>query len=502
MARLKPPATPKYITDLETLEFIWGPPETILTEADLRGYQNWMSRMVEKKPGVYLGAEMGLGKTGSVLKAVADLLATGEVKNVLIIAPLYVAEETWPEEIAKWEFARHLRYRIVTGTEEERIASLRYGPCEVTIINRENLLWLLRKIGLKRWVFDMVVYDEASRLKRGALRTKQNKRADGTMSKPKLTELGVLNAVRHKTKKLVELSGTPSPNGLIDLWGPIYAIDAGARLGNSMTAYKRRWFREDRWTNKVEPFEHSQAQITEQLDDVFFSLKSEDYLDLPRLIPVPHMITLSKSEMKLYREFEREAAIELREGQDDPVMIEAVNAGVLTGKLLQFANGSLYDADGNDHLVHTKKLDVLGSIYEEACGAPILVAYSFKFDKNAILKRFPAARVFGTSRSDKRDWNAGRIPMMLLHPASAGHGLNFQFGSNIAVWYGLNWSLELYLQFIKRLWRPGQKEERVFLHKILARGTADLDVDRALVRRGVTQDSITDAVRVRLERAA
>lgn len=493
---------PKHITDLEILELIWGPPERILTEADLREYQRWMVKTIKKRAKVYLGAEMGLGKTGATLKAIVDLLAEGAISRVLIVAPLYVAEETWPEEIQKWEFARHLRYRIVTGTEPERIAALREGPCEITIINRENLLWLLRKLGRKRWRFDMIVYDEASRLKRGATWSKPNTRKDGTKSQPRMTELGVLNAVRETTKYLVELSGTPSPNGLIDLWGPIYAIDGGRRLGTSITAYKRRWFREDRWTQKVEPFDHSHREILSAIDDVFYSLKSEDYLNLPPLIEVDHAVKLSAREMDGYRELERESALEVMDRWGEPEVIEAVNNGVLTGKLLQYANGSLYGADGTDHPIHTRKLDVLESIFEEAAGMPILVAYSFQFDKDAIRKRFPVARVFGESRSDKRDWNAGKIPMLVIHPASAGHGLNFQFGSNIAVWYGLTWSLELYQQFIKRLWRSGQKEDRVFLHRILARGTADYDVLRALTRKGATQDSITDAVRVRLQRAA
>jgi hypothetical protein len=205
--------------------------------------------------------------------------------------------------------------------------------------------------------------------------------------------------------------------------------------------------------------------------------------------------------MAQYRELEREASLEIKGRWGDPEVVEAVNNGVLVGKLLQFANGSLYGEDGVDHPIHTKKLDVLESILEESGGKPLLVAYSFQFDKQAILKRFPFAKVFGESENDKRHWNAGKYPMMLMHPASAGHGLNFQAGSNIAVWFGLNWSLELYLQFIKRLWRSGQKEDRVLLPTILAANTADYDVYRALGKKGATQDNITDAVRVRLEAA-
>jgi SNF2 family DNA or RNA helicase len=328
-----------------------------------------------------------------------------------------------------------------------------------------------------------------------------------------MTELGCLVRVANKTKKLVELSGTPSPNGLIDLFGPIFAIDQGKRLGNSITAYKRRWFREDKYTNKVEPFEHSEKEIMEKISDVFYSLKEEDYLDLPPLIVRDHEVTLGKKAKEAYRTMEREMALQVEEEGGFEEVVEAVNKGVLTGKLLQIANGSIYtgpiwDEDTEGWLpkksvkLHDQKLDVLESIIEEAAGTPILLAYSFQFDKDAIVKRFPYARVFGEGRNDKRDWDRGKIKLLVTHPASAGHGLNFQSASNIAVWYGLTWSAELYQQFVKRLHRSGQKKDRVFLHRILAKGTADIDVARVLNERRVTQDRITNAVRVRLRKAA
>lgn len=496
------PFAPKHLTDIEAVEMIYGPPDEILTYDHFRPYQRWMAKKIIEEPGVYLGAEMGLGKTAATLYAISQLLARGEVKRILIIAPLRVAEETWPEEIAKWDFARHLRYRVVTGTADERKAALRYGPCDITIVNRENLLWLMKGLGMKRWRFDMIVYDEASRLKKGVLLTNPKPNKSGDTPPPRRTELGCLHRVHTKTKKIVELSGTPSPNGLIDLYGPIFAIDQGKRLGSSITAYKRRWFREDHDTRKVEPFPHSEREIMEKIDDVFFSLKEEDYLDLPPLIPVDHKVQMSKKELAGYREFEREMAYEVVNRWGEPEVIEAVNNGVLTGKLLQYANGSLYTSDKSAVKIHERKLDVLESIVEEAAGRPILVAYSFQFDKDAIKKRFPWARIFGENKNDKRDWDDGRIKMLVTHPASAGHGLNFQKSSNIAVWYGLTWSLELYRQFIKRLHRSGQKEDRVFLHRILTEGTVDYDVLEVLKQRGATQDQITDAVRIRLKRAA
>lgn len=491
---------------------IWRQPDRILKESDFRKYQTWMADQIVDLPGVYLGAEMGLGKTGASLLAIRKLLDSGEVKKVLVVAPLRVAEETWPEEIRTWEFSRELTFRVVTGTPDQRVAALK-TPAQITIVNRENLRWLLKGIGLSRWNFDMIVYDEGSRLKRGVLATNPKPNSKGETPDPRMTELGCLHRVHRKTKKMVVLSGTPSPNGLIDLYGPIFAIDQGSRLGSSMSAFKLRFFREDRYTNKVTPLPGSQEAIMERLDGVFFSLREEDYLDLPPLVIRDHKVKLPKKAMDKYHEMEREMALDLKTSRGTEETIEAVNNGVLTQKLLQIANGSVYTGSIWDEMiedwlpkesikVHDKKLDVLDSIVEEAAGRPILVAYSFKFDKDAILKRFPQARVFGERRSDKRDWDEGKIPILVTHPASAGHGLNFQKSSNIAVWYGLTWSLELYQQFVKRLHRSGQKEDQVFLHRILSEGTADMTVADVLSMREVTQDRITEAVRVKLRKAA
>lgn len=502
---------PKHLNDTEAIELIWGPPKRILTLDDFRIYQRWMSKQVVDLDKLILGAEMGLGKTGAVLKAVVDLLASRQVRHVLIIAPLYVAEYTWPEEIAKWDFARHLTYRVVTGTEDERMAALEYRA-QITIINRENLSWLKHKVPFHVWDFEMIVYDEVSRLKSGRKRSNPAKRDDGTRGFKRLTELGIIQSVRYKTKRFVGLSGTPSPNGLIDLWGPMYAVDKGARLGDSMTAFKRRWFTEDHWTHKIEPRTGAEAEIMGRIKDVFFSLREEDYLSLPPLVERVHEVVLSRDEMQRYRKFERDMAMDVRNRKGDREVIRAVNNGVLTGKLLQFANGSMYLGDKFDEetggklpresvKVHDHKLDVLESIVTEAMGAPMLVAYGFQFDVEAICKRFKFARVFGEGKNDLRDWNDGKIKMLVLHPASAGHGLNFQFGSNIAVWYGLTWSLELFRQFIKRLHRSGQEAERVFMHYIIAKGTADETMLPALRAKGMTQDSISDRVRIRLGQA-
>jgi Ruegeria phage superfamily II DNA/RNA helicase len=464
------------------------------TESNFEDYQHYMARLVYEKPWVYLAADMGLGKTAAVLKAVRRLLDEGVVRKVLIVAPLRVCENTWPEEIAKWDFAQALTYSLVIGTEEERNAA-RLEDTELHIINPANVVWLWKAWGARNWPYDMLVYDEASRLKGGHKMTKPVERKDGSVGVKRLSEFGVLSRVRFYFRKVVEMSGTPSPNGLQDLWGPMYVLDQGQRLGTTKTAFMQRWFAVNRYDYSITAHSHSFDEITGRIKDVMVSLREEDYLKLPPLIPNPIYVTLPPSVMARYREFERTMV-------DKEFDLEAVNGGVLTNKLLQFANGSMYVDDETAKPVHDLKLQALESVVEEACGEPMLIAYSFKFDLERIKKRFPKFRVFGESKSDKADWDAGRIPGLIIHPASAGHGLNFQYGGHIAVWYGLNWSLELYRQFIKRLHRRGQKRDHVMMHYILAKGTVDSDVLGVLQNKGATQDAITNAVRVRLRDGA
>jgi SNF2 family DNA or RNA helicase len=484
---------PKLECDLSIIESLYGPPPTILHDSNLHDYQDWMSDIIQEKPAVYIAAEMGLGKTAAVLRAVRNMLRDGTVTKILIVAPYRVAEETWPEEIAKWSFARPMEYSVITGDEDQRIAALN-KDVPIHIINRENLVWL-REYWRRKWPYDMLVYDEASRLKSGRRKTKPTKRKDGSVSMRRLSEFGALRNKRYTFKKVVLLSGTPAPAGLIDLWGPIFIIDNGERLGCSMTAYKRRWFDESRYTYGVTPRDHAQDEIMDRIDDVFFSLREEDYLKLPPMIEKDHYVNMPPRDLEKYKRFERDMVLEEFD-------LEAVNRGVLTNKLLQMANGALYLEDHSIASVHKAKLDALDSIVSEACGAPMLVAYSYKFDIPRIMKKYPFARLYGDNPNDMRDWNAGKIRMLLLHPASAGHGLNFQYGSNICVWYGLTWSLELYQQLIKRLHRQGQKEERVFLHRIITRNTVDERLMPLLRIKGQNQDRITDAVRVQLRMAA
>jgi len=481
---------PKLLCGVAEVEAIYGRAPKILTQFDFRPYQKWMAECMIEKPGVYIGAEMGLGKTAASLFAAVALLQSYVVTKILVVAPINVAENTWPEEIAKWSFARNLTYTVITGDEDERIAALQYGG-DVHIINRENLVWLKDRLGVRGWTYDMLIYDEARRLAGGMKRTKPTTRKDGTKGVKKVSGFGVLAKMRFKFKRVVLLSGTPSPEGLEDLWGPIFIIDKGQRLGTSKTAFLKRWFSYDNWTRKWTPRDHSEKQVMRRVRDVFYSLKEEDYLTLPPLIQKDHRIILPPKAREQYDRFARDMVLEEFD-------LEAVNGGVLTNKLLQFANGSLYMDDGTTKHVHDAKLDVLEQIMEESLGKQVLVAYSFQFDMDRIKKRFPYVRIFGETKNDLRDWNAGKIRMLLTHPASAGHGMNFQYGGHIGVWYGMTWSLELYLQFRKRLHRSGQEAAAVVLHRILAKYTADEAVAAALDIKGARQDRITNAVRVDL----
>ena len=477
-----------------------------LTETDFDLYQLWMSNLLVRLKRVLLGAFMGSGKTAVVLWSFVRLREAGEARRMLVIAPKTVARETWPEEIETWTFSMGLRYSVVVGTAEERAAALRVDA-DIHILNRENVGWFYEymeqhDIG---WPWDVLVYDEASRLKSGQKRRSAGRDPQSGRRRFNRTEFGYVSAIRDRFVRAWLLSGTPSPNGLIDLWGPVYILDGGERLGWKRSAFVQRWFSTSRWSYAVVPHDHSEAEIMGRLKDVFFYLEETDYIELPELEVTDRIVTLEPQVMKMYKRFEREMVLEELDA-------EAVNNAVLCNKLLQFANGSVYaeeDDDGSEYRkdskpvakhVHSRKLDELASIIEEAAGRPLLIAYSYKFDVHAIKKRFPWVRVFGETKNDYREWNSGKLRAMMLHPASAAHGLNFQSGGHLAVWYGLNWSLELYQQFNKRLHRRGQKSGFVRLYRILARGTRDLRVAKVLHTKDATQESLTNLVRVHVDK--
>lgn len=471
---------------------------------DLTGYQARLVRRLLKRfgrrPGALLAVGMGLGKTVTTATVLRDLLDAFEVRKVLIVAPLRVAQMTWPQEFGKWRHLRAIRWKSLAGTRvgqkvtpEQREKWLREALtdplCEVVIVNRENLAWLYKAVGgEKGWPFDFMVYDESSRLKEGSKRT----------GSKRLSEFGALAKVRPRMSGVIELTGTPAPKGLIDLWGQFYIIDMGRRLGTTKTAFLSRWFEADYMGWNYTPRPNAEREIMERVSDVMISLKAEDVLQLPPVVYSNVMVDLTKKEWEDYRRLEREMALEEHD-------IEAVNRGVLTFKLLQYANGHVYRTDESVYppkreaiRFHDAKLDALDSIVAELNGANLLVAYTFKFDLAAIRKRYPKARL-ATDEGVLDAWNAGDVPMLLAHPASIGHGMNIQFGGHNIAWFGLTPSLELYQQFNARLPRPGQTAERVFVRHILARGTFDEKLISVLAERDATQDRITEAVRWRLE---
>lgn len=439
-------------------------------------------------------AEMSLGKTGATLTGVRRLLRFDRRHRCLIVGPLEVAKNTWPDEIAEWEHLQDLTYTVVCGTEAQRSTALAVDA-DLTIINRENLQWLWKKIGGPiGWRWSILVYDESSRLKGFTKRTKGTKNL-----KPQLTEFGVLTQARRRIKRVIELTGTPSPNGVIDLGGQARILLGDASpLGENKTQFQKRWFDKNEFTHAVTPKSYAEEEIMGLMKPVMIGLRSQDYIDLPPQHFNPIYVNLTPKLKQEYRAFEETMVAELYD-------VEAVSKGVLTNKLLQFANGGLYRTiEGTDPPkretipVHDLKLKKLESVIEEAAGQSVLIAYSFQFDKERIKKRFPKAVLFEDDPRFVKNWNAGKIGIGLAHPASIGHGLNLQYGGHIQVWYGLTWSLELWDQFNRRLARPGQKAPTVFIHVIMARGTEDERQYENLQTKGITQDAITERVRVRL----
>lgn len=461
------------------------------TVDDFDPYQRWMIERMVVMAKVLIAAFMGSGKTAAALRAFWEIRQHDPTCRALVVAPYEVARNTWPDEIMQWDFARSLTYSVAMGDVARRVQAVA-NKVDLTFINRENYGWLVQHMDKHHpgeWPWKILIYDEASRLKSGREHTDLGN----------LTEFGWLRQTEHRFQRIWELSGTPSSNGWMDLWGPIYLLDRGERLGRTLAAFRKRWFRHDGYTNKYEPHDFAEQDFRERLGDIMFCLREEDYINLPPLVLRDRFVPLSASDMKAYRAFERTLIFEEFD-------IEAANSAVLVNKLLQFANGSVYaQQDEMDEgppiamKVHDAKLHELDSILHETGGKPVLIMYSYKFDLWEITKKFPFVRVFGKTNTDLEDWNAGRIRAMAMHPASAGHGLNFQHGGHIAVWYGLNWSLELYQQAMKRLHRRGQEADRVFVYRILARDTMDEEVAWRLEDKGATQDRILDAFRVRVE---
>ena len=446
-------------------------------------YQKYAIRYIEDHPFAAVLLDMGLGKTSITLSAIADLLFDSfEVHKVLVIAPLRVARDTWSAEIQKWDQLHGLTYSVAVGTEAERKAALN-RKADIYIINRENVQWLIDQSKIP-FDYDMVVVDELSSFK-----NHQSKRFKALMQ------------VRPKLKRVVGLTGTPASNGLMDLWAEFKVIDMGKRLGRFISHYRQNYFVPDKMNGQIvysyRPRPGAEDAIYRQISDITISMKSTDHIKMPDLVSTEYKVYLSPDEQEVYDDMKKQFVLDLPAGE-----ISAANAAVLSGKLSQMANGAIYDDNGGMVEIHSQKLDALEDIIESANGKPLLVAYWYQHDLNRIMKRLHERHI-PFSKLDSADsirrWNNGEIPVALIHPASAGHGLNLQSGGNHIVWYGLTWSLELYSQTIARLWRQCQTEETVIVQHIVAEGTIDEQILRALKAKDKTQSALIAAVKANLK---
>lgn len=447
-------------------------------------YQKYAIDFIKKNPVSALLLDMGLGKTIITLTAIHDLMFDSfEVQRVLIIAPLRVARDTWSAEIEKWEHLKNLTYSVAVGTVEERFSALKQ-KADIYIINRENIQWLVEESGI-HFDFQMVVIDELSSFK-----NHQTKRFKSLMK------------VRPKAKRIVGLTGTPSSNGLMDLYAEFRLLDMGERLGRFIGQFRNTYFQPDKRNGMIvysyKPLPGAEDAIYEKISDITISMKAADHLHMPELIMNEYHVEMSAEEKEKYMELKKELILELPDSE-----ITAANAASLSNQLSQMSNGAIYDDDKNIIPIHDRKLDALEDIIEAANGKPILVAYWFKHDLVRIKERLHELHIpFSTmDKSDSiRKWNNGKLPVALIHPASAGHGLNLQSGGSCLVWFGLTWSLELYQQTNARLWRQGQKSTTVVIQHIITKGTVDERIMKALQDKNETQTALLEAVKAELKK--
>jgi SNF2 family DNA or RNA helicase len=440
-------------------------------------YQRYAETFIEEQPTAALLLDMGLGKTVITLTAINNLMFDRfDVYKTLVVAPLRVARDTWPDEIKKWEHLSGLRCSVAVGTEAERKAAI-LAKADITIINRENIDWLVNKSGIP-WQWDMLVLDELSSFKSWSS-----------------NRFKAVWKVRPRIKRIVGLTGTPSGNGLMDLFAEYKLLDMGVRLGRYITHYRDMYFVPDKRNGlqvfSYKPQPNAEKCIYERIADITISMKSTDHLQMPELVSSGYAVHLSEDERERYEEMKRDLVLQLPEGE-----ITAANAATLSNKLCQMANGAVYDNDNEVSHIHDRKLDALEDIIEAANGKPLLIAYWFKHDLKRIQKRFDAQKL-DTADSIKR-WSAGQIPVAVIHPASAGHGLNLQSGGCHLVWFGLTWSLELYQQTNARLWRQGQQSETVVIQHISAKDTIDEQIMAALAKKDKMQSDLIAAVKANL----
>lgn len=456
-----------------------------------RSYQKLIvdNILYNKRTAVFAG--MGLGKTASTLEAIRQIKAVRPSLTVLIIAPLRVAQSTWPDEVRKWDSFKNLRVSVICGSAKARRDAL-LADADIYTINYENIPWLVEELK-GDWFFDLIVADESTRLK--GLRARQGTQRAKALAK-----------VAFKSEGFVELTGTPAPNGLLDLWGQMWFLDKGARLGKSFSAFQKEFFYPisrgggaTRWVEwKLQ--EGSDKRIKRRIEDVSITVNPEDYFDVAKNIFNDIVVELPREVMRQYRKFARELYLELEGGEE----ITAANAAVKTGRLLQMASGAVYveDGEGSDAytVVHKAKIEALASVIEEANGAPVLCAYSYRHEVDRILKAFPYARVLDKSPQTIRDWNKGKIPLLLAHPASCGHGLNLQDGGNILVFFSCTWSLELHDQIVERIGAVRQAQaghdRPTFVHYLVAKGTLDEAVKERLSTKRDILDVLLDKKQV------
>lgn len=446
-------------------------------------YQKYAIDYIESHPVSAVFLNMGLGKTSIALTAINNLLFDSfDAHKVLVVGPLRVARDVWPVEIEKWDHLSDLIVSVAVGSTAERVQALK-ATADIYVINRENLCWLIDESGLP-FDFDTVIIDELSSFK-----NHQAKRFKSLMK------------VRPRIKRMIGLTGTPSSNGLMDLWAEFKLLDMGARLGRFITAFRSNYFMPDKRNGQIiysyKPLPGAEKGIYQKISDITISMKSTDYLKMPELISSEHAVMLSEKEAKRYDELAKDLVLELPDGE-----VTAANAAALSNKLCQMANGAIYADGGTTQVIHHQKLDALEDIIEAAAGKPILVAYWYKHDSERIVEKLQSLKV-SFSKLDTaesiRKWNNKEIPVGLIHPASAGHGLNLQAGGSCIVWFGLTWSLELYQQTNARLWRQGQTPETVVVQHIVTKGTIDERILRALSLKDKSQSALIDAVKADLQ---
>jgi len=455
-----------------------------MNRSNLHGYQVTATNKVIDNPYFALLMAMGLGKTIATLTAIYKLMYEElDIMTALIIAPKRVAENVWSDECQKWEHTKGLKISIVAGTESQRKAAL-LVKADVYTISRDNVVWLCGQYGGLELPFDMLVVDESSSFKN-----------------PKSLRFRALRKVQPSFKRVVLLTGTPSPNGLIDIWSQIYLLDRGERLGKFISHFREDYFKPGKRNGAIVYNYNIQKdgkdRIYDKISDICMSMKAEDYINMPELILNDIAIKFPPALQAQYDEFEKSQILELFDVDSE---ISAVNAAALSNKLLQFSNGAIYDEDKNYHVVHDLKLDAVEEIIEAAAGKPVLIAWTYRHDLYRLQERFKKykPRTIETGQ-DIKDWNAGKIQVLLMHPASGGHGLNLQYGGSLIVWFGQTWSLELYQQLNARLNRQGQ-EQSVIINRLIAHKTVDQDVVKSLESKDSTQEGLMQAMKAKIEK--